>query len=182
VLCFSPHHWWKSTLQTLERHPPQPSEPLGVQLLARSCSHRKHQLQWGSPNWGWSTFLANDIRWMQNLQLRSQSQGLRKISKSCSEGTIWYCAFAGCHALWHRQTCQRALRKVEASMAVTDSGMIKLVKELQLLKAPAPMAVIDSGIAKLVKELQPAKALVPMVVRDCERVNLVKELQSWKAE
>ena len=40
------------------------------------------------------------------------------------------------------------------------------------------MAVTDSGIAKLVKELQPAKALVPMVVRDCERVNLVKEPQS----
>ena len=40
------------------------------------------------------------------------------------------------------------------------------------------MLVTESGMAKLVKELQPAKALVPMVVRDCERVILVKELHS----
>ena len=37
----------------------------------------------------------------------------------------------------------------------TESGMVKLSKELQLSKAPSPMWVTESGMAKFTKELQP---------------------------
>ena len=39
-------------------------------------------------------------------------------------------------------------------MWVTESGMVKLVKELQSRKVQSPMWVTEFGMVKLVKELQ----------------------------
>ena len=49
-------------------------------------------------------------------------------------------------------------------MLVTLSGIVTLVRELQLSKAPKPMLVTLSGIVTLVRDLQPEKASSPMHV------------------
>jgi hypothetical protein len=43
-------------------------------------------------------------------------------------------------------------------LVLIDFGIFKLDKERQSAKATSPISVMDSGIVKLVNELQPAKA------------------------
>ena len=43
-------------------------------------------------------------------------------------------------------------------MLVTESGIVTLVKPLQLVNAASPMLVTESGIVTLVKPLQPVNA------------------------
>ena len=48
-------------------------------------------------------------------------------------------------------------------MRVTESGMVKLTKELQPAMAIFPMWATESGMVKFAKELQPLKAKIPNV-------------------
>ena len=66
------------------------------------------------------------------------------------------------------------------SPTLTESGMAKVVKELQPAKAQYPILVTVSGSVRLVKELQLRKAQGSMAVADSGRVKLVKELQLQK--
>ena len=67
-------------------------------------------------------------------------------------------------------------------MLVTLSGIVMLVKLLQLANAYAPMLVTLSGIVMLVKLLQPLKVELPILVTLSGIVMLVKLLQLAKAE
>ena len=49
-------------------------------------------------------------------------------------------------------------------MLVTLSGIVTLVRDLQLEKAKAPMLVTPFGIVTLVRDVQPAKADQSMLV------------------
>ena len=40
-------------------------------------------------------------------------------------------------------------------MSVTESGIVKLAKEVQPLKAKFPMCITEFGMVKCAKELQP---------------------------
>ena len=58
--------------------------------------------------------------------------------------------------------------------------MVKLVKELQTEKTEVPKMTTESGISRLMRELQPLNASSPMQFTE-PKVRLVSELQSLKA-
>ena len=66
-------------------------------------------------------------------------------------------------------------------MAVTESGIVTLVNELQSKKAERLMAVVDFGMVTLLNELQQAKAQSPISVTVSGIVTVAKELQQLKA-
>lgn len=61
----------------------------------------------------------------------------------------------------------------------TESGMVKVVKDLQSLKAHASIRVnFELGSLKLVNEMQPLNACDPMRHTESGMDKLVKDLQS----
>jgi len=72
--------------------------------------------------------------------------------------------------------------KARSPMAVTDSGIAMLSKDLHSLKAPSPLAVTDPGIAMLSKDLHSLKAPFPMAVTNSGIVIRAKDWQSAKAK
>ena len=67
-------------------------------------------------------------------------------------------------------------------MLVTLSGIVMLVRLLQLKKVCSPMLVTPSGIVMLVRSLQSEKASSPMLVTPFGIVMLVSPVQPKKAE
>ena len=66
-------------------------------------------------------------------------------------------------------------------MAVTDSGIAMLAKEMHPSKADSPMVVTDWGIVILAKEPHLWKARSPMAVTESGIATVSTWLQSWKA-
>ena len=66
-------------------------------------------------------------------------------------------------------------------MWVTDSGIVRLVKELQFWNAPIWIQVTDSGIVRLIKELQFPKAIAPISVTEFVATTRSKLRHCWKA-
>ena len=71
--------------------------------------------------------------------------------------------------------------KVRSPMWVTELGMVKFTKAVQLPKAKFPMWVTEFGMVKLSKELQYRKAASPMWVTESEMVKFTKAVQLAKA-
>ena len=67
-------------------------------------------------------------------------------------------------------------------MWVTEFGMVKFAKEVQLAKAPSPMWVTEFGMVKLTKEPQNAKAQFPMCVTESGMVTVASCLHSVNAQ
>ena len=119
--------------------------------------------------------VSEDQLWQEQEKLQAM---VKQVLRKFIQGQLFV---SDNHAAFFFYETPGQPSKAPSLMAVTDSGIAMLSKDLQSLKAPSPMAVTDSGIAMLSKDLQSLKAPSPMAVTDSGIAMLSKDLQSLKA-
>ena len=66
-------------------------------------------------------------------------------------------------------------------MLVTESGIVRLLSELQPSNAARPMLITDWGSVKCASVLQPLNAASPILVTEVGILTLCMDLHPWKA-